>query len=151
MRSKANKLVQISRVPIRVLCKARDYYVKRMLNFAGSGRVGYGSIGGATAQLPRSFSVNSSRAVDDEEFKELLRLLSAKGIRDVETFLRCRGNDRRSYSKGCSGMRRSYSVGVGKMGRIDEDKACSFREDDEEDVEAHLILRSRSHAVRRKF
>ncbi|KAF2320820.1 hypothetical protein GH714_031036 [Hevea brasiliensis] len=149
MRSKANKLsklVQITRAPIRVVCKARDFYVKSMLNFAG-----YGGIGGGTAQLPKSFSVNSSRAVDDdEEFKKLLRLLSAKGISEVETYLHCRQDDGRSYSKGSSGMKRSYSVGVGKIGRIDEDRACSFREDDN-DAQANLYLRSRSHAVRRKF
>ncbi|KAJ9159377.1 hypothetical protein P3X46_024886 [Hevea brasiliensis] len=132
MRSKANKLsklVQITRAPIRVVCKARDFYVKSMLNFAGSGKAGYGGIGGGTAQLPKSFSVNSSRAVDDdEEFKKLLRLLSAKGISQVETYLHCRQDDGRSYSKGSSGMKSSYSVGVGKIGRIDEDRACSFRE-----------------------
>lgn len=145
--------MQITRAPIRVLCKARDLYVKSMLNFAGSGRVGHGSIGGGTAQLPKSFSVNSSRAVvDDKEFKKLLRLVSAKGISDVETYLRCRGGDRRSYGIESSGMRRSYSVGVGKIGRIDEDRACSFREedDDEDDAEADLYPRSGSYAVRRK-
>ncbi|KAF2320806.1 hypothetical protein GH714_030960 [Hevea brasiliensis] len=88
MRSnKLSKLVQITRAPIRVVCKARDFYVKSMLNFAGSGKAGYGGIGGGTAQLPKSFSVNSSRAVDDdEEFKKLLRLLSAKDSQ-LESFL----------------------------------------------------------------
>ncbi|KAF2320819.1 hypothetical protein GH714_031034 [Hevea brasiliensis] len=82
--------MQICRAPIRVLCKAKDFYVKSMLEFAGSGRVGYGSIGGAAVQLPKSFSVNSSRAVEDQEFKEHLQLLSAKGISEVETYLPCR-------------------------------------------------------------
>ncbi|KAJ9159372.1 hypothetical protein P3X46_024881 [Hevea brasiliensis] len=154
IRSKANKvskLVQMTRAPIRVMCKARDFYVKSMLKFAGSGKVGYGGIGGGTAQLPKSFSVNSSRAVDDdEEFKKLLRLLSAKGISELESYLHCREGDGRSYSQGSNGMKRSYSVGVGKIGRIDEDRACSFREDDN-DAKANLYPRSRSHALRRKF
>ncbi|ESR36011.1 hypothetical protein CICLE_v10029735mg [Citrus x clementina] len=37
-------------------------------------------------------------------------------------------------------MRKSYSVGVGKIGRIDEDKACSFEEN-------LLYPRSKSHAI----
>ncbi len=52
IRSKANKvskLVQMTRAPIRVMCKARDFYVKSMLKFAGSGKVGYAGIGGGTA------------------------------------------------------------------------------------------------------
>ncbi|KAJ9128480.1 hypothetical protein P3X46_034967 [Hevea brasiliensis] len=154
IRSKANevsKLVQMTRAPISVMCKARNFYVKSMLKFAGSGEVGYGGIGGGTAQLPKSFSVNPSSAVDDEEeFKKLLRLLSAKGISELETYLHCRESDGRSYSKGSSGMKRSYSFGIGKTGRIDGDRACSFREDDN-DAKANLYPRSRSHAVRRKF
>ncbi|KAJ9159379.1 hypothetical protein P3X46_024888 [Hevea brasiliensis] len=122
-----------------------------MLKFAGSGEVGYGGIGGVTAQLRKSFSVNPSSAVDDEEeFKKLLRLLSAKGISELETYLHCRESDGRSYSKGSSGMKRSYSFGVGKTGRIDGDRACSFRKNDN-DAKANLYPRSRSHAVRRKF
>ncbi|KAF2320805.1 hypothetical protein GH714_030958 [Hevea brasiliensis] len=89
IRSKANKvskLVQMTRAPIRVMCKARDFYVKSMLKFAGS-------------------------VDDDEEFKKLLRLLSAKGISELETNLHCREGDGRSHSKGSSGMKRSYSLG----------------------------------------
>ncbi|KAF2320815.1 hypothetical protein GH714_031016 [Hevea brasiliensis] len=109
-----------------------------MRSKANKCKVGYGGIGGGTAQLPKSFSVNSSRAVDDdEEFKKLQRLLSAKGISEVETYLHCRQGDGRSYSEGSSWLKRSYSVGVGKIGRIDEDRACSFREDDN-DAQANL-------------
>ncbi|KAM1233677.1 hypothetical protein ACFX2J_003358 [Malus domestica] len=43
---------------------------------------------------------------------------------------------------------RGYSVGL-KMGRIDDETACSFRED-EVDVKADLYPRSRSYAVRRR-
>ncbi|KDP44540.1 hypothetical protein JCGZ_16373 [Jatropha curcas] len=136
MKRKANKiskLMQITRAPIRILCKARDFYVNGMLDLSNSGKVGYGSAGsGAGApHLPRSFSVNSSKAMNDEEFKQLLQLFS------------CEKDD-------FCGMKRSYTVRVGKIGRIDEDKPCSFREDDNEGA-ASLYPKSRSHVVRRKL
>ncbi|KAJ9159255.1 hypothetical protein P3X46_024772 [Hevea brasiliensis] len=91
--------------------------MKNMLDFASSARVSYGSIAGGTAQLPKSFSINSSREID--------------------------------ATKGSSGMRRSYSVGVGKIGRIDKE-ACPFREDDN-DAKTNLYPRCRGHAIRREF
>jgi hypothetical protein len=42
---------------------------------------------------------------------------------------------------------RSYSVGVGKIGRIDEDRPCSFREDDNLKADWYI---SKSHAISRK-
>ncbi|KDP44535.1 hypothetical protein JCGZ_16368 [Jatropha curcas] len=134
MRGKANKkskLMQITRAPIRILCKARDLYVKGMLDFADSGKVGYGSTGSGGLHLPKSFSVNSSStAMKDEELKQLVQLFS------------CKQGD-------LCGMGRSYSVGVGKIGRIDEDRTCSFREDDNDGMDSSY-LRNRSHVVRRK-
>ncbi|KDP44537.1 hypothetical protein JCGZ_16370 [Jatropha curcas] len=130
MKSKANKFMQIARAPIRILCKARDFYVKGMLDLSNSGKVGYGTAGSGASQLPKSFSVNSSKAMNDEEFKQLLQLFS------------CKQDD-------FCGMKRSYTVRVGKIGRIDEDRPCSFREDDNDGV-VSLYPRSRSHAVGRK-
>ncbi|XP_025013659.2 uncharacterized protein LOC112535315 [Ricinus communis] len=151
MRSKPNKLsklVQITKAPIRILCKARDFYVKGILGFANSGNVGCGSIGGGATDLPKSYSVNSLRDVDDEEFKKLLRLLSEKGTETESYMQSSEQGDWRSCSRKASAMRRNYSVGVGKIGRIDEGRACSFREE-EDDVNGNSYSRSRSHAVRR--
>lgn len=50
------------------------------------------------------------------------------------------------YSNGMA--MRSYSVGIGKIGKIEEEKPCSFREDDEDD-KVDVFPRSRSHAVAR--
>lgn len=50
------------------------------------------------------------------------------------------------YSNGMA--MRSYSVGIGKIGKIEEEKPCSFREDDEDD-KVDVFPRSRSHAVTR--
>ncbi|XP_050210082.1 uncharacterized protein LOC126660559 [Mercurialis annua] len=140
MRTKANKLskfMQITKSPIKFFCKARDFYVKNIFDIADSGKLGHGSLGGGTTKLPKSFSVNSSRKVDDEEFRQLLRLLSKK---DSEIEL------------SNAMMRRSYSVGIGKIGRIDEERACSFKEEDEEDgINGSLFSRSRSYANTSKF
>ncbi|KDP44541.1 hypothetical protein JCGZ_16374 [Jatropha curcas] len=129
MRSKENKmskLMQITRSPIRILCKARDFYVKGMLDFADSGKVGYVSAGGGAGapHFPKNFTVNSSKTMNDEELKHLQQLVS------------------REQGDLC-GMKRSYSVAVGKLGRIDEDRPCSFREDDNGRV-ANLYPRSKS-------
>jgi hypothetical protein len=45
---------------------------------------------------------------------------------------------------------RSYSVGIGKIGKIDEEKPCSFREDDGDNINVDVCPRSRSQAVTRK-
>ncbi|KAB5541226.1 hypothetical protein DKX38_014200 [Salix brachista] len=49
------------------------------------------------------------------------------------------------YSNGMAAMR-SYSVGIGKIGKIDEEKPCSFREDEEDD-KVDVCPRSRSQAA----
>ncbi|WCJ18027.1 hypothetical protein M5689_000409 [Euphorbia peplus] len=126
MRSKASKqskFIQITKVPIKILCKARDIYVKGLLGFSN---VSYGStgMGGGVARLPKSLSVNSSIEVNEAEFRQLMRLKSKQKSEDV------------------NGMKTSYVIGLGKIGTINEDRACSFR--------TEIDLRSRSHAVRRK-
>ncbi|ESR36005.1 hypothetical protein CICLE_v10029661mg [Citrus x clementina] len=88
-----------------------------------------------STRLPKSYSVNSTRAWDDEEdFSQLLRAASTK-IMEGKVQL--------------NGMARSYSVNVGKIGIIEEDRPCAFVEDA---VKADLLYpRSRSHAVKRNF
>ncbi|WCJ18029.1 hypothetical protein M5689_000411 [Euphorbia peplus] len=142
MRSKANKIAKLTKASIKILCKARDVYVKGLLGFSGVGN-GSTGIGGGIARLPKSFSVNSSMEVDEEELRRLLRLKSQKES-ETRSFTR---KDVELYSTDCNGMKRSYSVGLGKIGKIEEDRACSFRED-VIDVN-NLYPRSKSHAFRR--
>ncbi|KAL9415349.1 hypothetical protein AB3S75_043608 [Citrus x aurantiifolia] len=126
MRGKAQKqtkLMKICKAPIQILCKARDFYVKGMNELAAP-----------AVSLSKSYSVNSIKAVDDEDFRQLLR---AASTRIVDGKLQP------------NGMARSYSVSVGKIGRIEEDKPCAFVEDA---VKANLLYpRSRSRAVKRNF
>ncbi|GLT98107.1 hypothetical protein SLE2022_156290 [Rubroshorea leprosula] len=142
MRSKGNKkskLMKIILAPIKVLSKARDFYVKGMDDWAS--RLGNGGVMGGpgvqVSQLPKSFSFKSSRSSDgDEELRELLRSASKRAMECKE-----RQETNVRERAGMQGMR-SYSVGIGKIGKIDEDKPCSF----EEDV---VYPRSRSCAVKR--
>ncbi|XP_007042679.2 PREDICTED: uncharacterized protein LOC18608112 [Theobroma cacao] len=142
---KQSKLMKIVCSPIRLLSKARAFYVKNIEECAG----GVGRGGGvvcpappAASRLHKSFSVNSSKASDDEEFRQLLRAASKRGI---DSKVQSSGMKRTTAGSGGMGMR-SYSVGIGKIGRIDEDKPCSF---EEEEIDAMLYPRSRSYAARR--
>ncbi|XVE49352.1 hypothetical protein DITRI_Ditri01bG0076600 [Diplodiscus trichospermus] len=153
---KQSKLTKIICSPIRILSKARDFYIRSIQDCAG--RVGYG--GGVAcpgpkgaSRLPKSSSVNSSMASDDEEFRQLLCAASKRGIESkVEQKVQQQSRMKQGnvgYG-GNMGMR-SYSVGVGKIGRIDEDKPCSFEEDEVDAMADLLYPRSRSHAVRRNI
>ncbi|KAH6784728.1 hypothetical protein C2S52_009687 [Perilla frutescens var. hirtella] len=114
MRSKRvgsqSKFMSYLKIPIRALARARDLYVQSLM--AGGGHVSYGNaMGCPTPSLPRSMSVKSG-----------FRSADAKFI--IEPELR--------RSKSCGGgvsmARRSKTVA---FGRIDEEKAFEFGEDDD--------------------
>jgi hypothetical protein len=142
---KQSKLVYFALTPIRILKKATDFYMKSMEDFAG--RVGYGGAVGGQAgvtRLPKSFSVNSSHSSDDEDSSRLLRSVSRRNV-DMH---RQQVVIRQSNMGGNGMGMRSCSVGLGKIGRIDEDMPCYF-EEDEINVKAELYPRSKSYAVQR--
>ncbi|XP_020425360.1 uncharacterized protein LOC18767587 [Prunus persica] len=163
---KQSKLMYIICAPIRTLTKARNFYMRGLEDYAG--KVGYGGgVSGYTASqvphLPKSFSVNSSSSSDNEDLRQLLRTASSrKSNAEKESTVKSEGNSdmhRRPIVKQAAqpigrqqtmnGMGiRSYSVGM-KMGRIDEEMACSF-EEDEVNVKADFYPRSRSYAVKRR-
>ncbi|KAA8537868.1 hypothetical protein F0562_027552 [Nyssa sinensis] len=107
-------------------------------------RVNYSSMvggpGGQLSGLPKSFSVSSSRSNDSEDFRELIRAASTRSLANrVELDMHMQQQMRRSTAVGMGSteaMPRSCSVG---MGRIDEDKACDFGEDDNINVKAELF------------
>ncbi|KAL6270665.1 hypothetical protein ACE6H2_027576 [Prunus campanulata] len=163
---KQSKLMYIICAPIRTLTKARNFYMRGLEDYAG--KVGYGGgVSGYTAsqvpRLPKSFSVNSSSTSDDEDLRQLLRTASSrKSNAEKESNVKLEGNSDmhrrpivrqaaqpigRQQTMNGMGMR-SYSVGL-KMGRIDEEMACSF-EEDEANVKADFYPRSRSYAVKRR-
>lgn len=149
-----NRFMGIITIPIRVLTKARDFYIQSLTDC--SGKIGYGanSTVGFSGPLPRSFSVNSSRSDDGEDFAELLRVASTKSlgnrIAQMDTFSRqqlvMKLQPVMHGMGGSKGVPRSCSVG---MGKIDEDKACDFGECKVVDPckKGVLYPRSKSYAV----
>ncbi|XP_062020691.1 uncharacterized protein LOC133737080 [Rosa rugosa] len=163
--TKQSKLMRFISSPIRSLTKAKNFYMKSLEDCAA--KVGYGGggagVGGYTAsqvpQLPRSFSGNSSSSNDDEDLRQLLRTASSKKNNDAEkrdnkvagSEMHRRGRPnvsiRQPTMNNAMGMR-SYSVGL-KMGRIDEERASTF-EEDEVDVKADFYTRNRSYGVNKR-
>ncbi|XP_058081573.1 uncharacterized protein LOC131229589 [Magnolia sinica] len=127
-----SKLARCVRAPIRVLCRARDFYVKSMTDYAG--RVHCGA-----TTLPKSFSVGSSRRSDDEDLRTLMRIASQRSQRENEE-----KPVRATHTVASKGLPKSFSVG---MGKIDEETPCDFEEDVKVDSAAVLYPRSRSYAV----
>ncbi|BFG42121.1 hypothetical protein CerSpe_283950 [Prunus speciosa] len=164
---KQSKLMYIICAPIRTLTKARNFYMRGLEDYAGKVGYGGGGVSGCTAsqvpRLPKSFSVNSSSSSDDEDLRQLLRTASSrKSNAEKASKVKSEGNSDmhgrpivrqaaqpigRQQTMNGMGMR-SYSVGL-KMGRIDEEMACSF-EEDEANVKADFYPRSRSYAVKRR-
>ncbi|GLT72289.1 hypothetical protein SLA2020_442390 [Shorea laevis] len=104
--------------------------------------------------LPKSFSVSSSRCGDDEDFRELIRAASARTSVDridMDLILKQQATQSAmSTTAGSKGLPKSASVG---MGKIDEDRPCDFEEVgvDGRDVKANLFYpRSRSYAVTKR-
>ncbi|KAK2976938.1 hypothetical protein RJ640_018621 [Escallonia rubra] len=112
--------------------------------FDCSGRIGEGSVVGGCA-LPQMTRLCSFKQMDDEDLRALIRVVSTRNLRSkVERDL----GRQVEWQKPATGARvvgRSYSVGVGKIGRIDEDLPCDFVE-----VEGNKNIvypRCRSYAV----
>lgn len=155
MKAKAshqNKFMKILSIPIRALAKARDFYVKSMNNYADKVHYGAGpGWGSAPYSVPRSFSTNSARSSDEDDFKELMRAASTNTLGkriDLNAALsgasKSNSSTTRSQSQSHEAMQqqqqqqqhgngingkvirrvpRSASVG---MAKIEEDKPCEF-------------------------
>ncbi|XP_015900488.3 uncharacterized protein LOC107433686 [Ziziphus jujuba] len=144
-----NRLMRIITIPIRVLSKAKDMYVRGMNS---AERMGYGSMGvpdGQFTSLPKSFSCRSSRLNENDDFSELIRAASARsyGSRiDVDAILRQQVMRQTTTKTGSKVLPKCSSVG---MGKIDEDSPCDFG-DDGGNLKADLFPRSRSYAVTKR-
>lgn len=167
MKAKAshqNKFMKILTIPIRALAKARDFYVKSMNNYADKVHYGAGpGWGSAPYSVPRSFSTNSARSSEEDDFKELMRAASTNTLGkriDLNAALagasKANSSTTRSQSQshtevqqqhgnngnGINGkvirrVPRSASVG---MAKIEEDKPCEFVGDVEiSNVNGHNI------------
>ncbi|KAK9079541.1 hypothetical protein SSX86_001213 [Deinandra increscens subsp. villosa] len=127
-RSSQNKpilIVRIIKTPIQALCKARDIYIKGMNNFSttytrpmmtneDASRI-------ITKQLPRSLSTSMLYSKDQSGGSG-----SEISMVDIRRYIRQNPNYQLRSSASRKGVPRSCSVG---MGRIDEDRVSSFRND----------------------
>ncbi|KAL9417673.1 hypothetical protein AB3S75_040625 [Citrus x aurantiifolia] len=142
MKSKEKKkttFMQIMSSPVLLLRNARDSYINSFNGCAND--VGRGGVVVCpvphVSHVPKNFSYGSSKSRDDEKLREMLRQATCKRIIGREVGLNLQ---RQTEVIEATTMRKSYSVGVGKIGRIDEDKPCSFEEN-------LSYPRSKSHAI----
>ncbi|KAL5706700.1 hypothetical protein ACHQM5_024833 [Ranunculus cassubicifolius] len=135
-----SKFTKCIKAPFRVLCKARDFYVRSLTDC--SGQMSYGGAVGQGNNLPRSYSVTSStRSNDDEDLRELIREASQKGlVAQLEMEIRKQRQQQPTFT---NKLPRSFTVGIG---RIDEDKVYDF-EDEYTVVSKPELLYPRSKSV----
>ncbi|GAB4839284.1 hypothetical protein Ancab_028811 [Ancistrocladus abbreviatus] len=157
-----SKIMRIIAMPIRLLAKARDFYVNSMNNYADGGCYGGAALGPMTGDpLPRSFSVSSTRSDGSDDLSDLVRAASTKVLLERIDLSCLEQREKQGQLKGAAataavGLKRvprSASVG---MAMIDEEKASDFEENDgdrnvnlkKEKKKKHgLFGRSRSYAV----
>ncbi|XP_047983176.1 uncharacterized protein LOC125223913 [Salvia hispanica] len=118
-----NRFVRIITTPYRALCKARDFYVRNMLDCANSNAIGLQSSGQGGPALPRSFSTSSSSASrdDDADFRELVRAASARTA-GLDAYI---NQEERKARPGPGRALPPRSASVA-MGRIDEERPSGF-------------------------
>ncbi|KAH9712318.1 hypothetical protein KPL71_020006 [Citrus sinensis] len=147
-----NKLSRYLKAPVKMLIKARDFYIRSItacsdsVVFSSAGGVPIGSVN----TLPRSYSTNSSRSSrGDEDFRELVRANSMKILASQNQIghLEFHRTKNQAAAAGKNHMLRSNSSAA--IGRIDEDKPCDF-EDDLQMKPAVVFPRSKSYAVSRR-
>ncbi|KAJ4848178.1 hypothetical protein Tsubulata_045046, partial [Turnera subulata] len=168
-KAKQNKFIRVVKTPVRVLCKARDMYVKGMTNYS-TVMVNYGHSskssspagdGQYLAALPRSMSAVPIRCNnnDSEDFRELVRAASVRSlghlsesdmkqlmVMHLEKQQQPLLGSHESIIASSKKLPKSCSVGMGFLGRIDEDKAFDEEVNEGSDGKPELYPRSRSYA-----
>ncbi|KAL6573062.1 hypothetical protein OROHE_002538 [Orobanche hederae] len=136
---KQSRLIRFVNVPIRVLARGRDLFVKNLTGFGGP--IAYGNAMGCPTphipSVPRSPSAYSDHRLAEEELRDLIRLGSTRRLEQPE--LR---RSRSTVPLGSGGM--APSVPRSKtvvFGRIDEEK--SYDNGEEDDI--MLLGRARSY------
>nr|XP_043617740.1 uncharacterized protein LOC122589506 [Erigeron canadensis] len=131
-------IIWIIKTPIRVLCKAKDYYIKGITNFSTNYNrpmmIFEEPNRSCNTQLPRSFSatmLSDNRNVSDQPSGGLIRASSTSvtqiSIADIERYvLQKQNQELQSSVSSRKVVARNCSVA---MVRIDEDRANSFRDD----------------------
>ncbi|KAK9166011.1 hypothetical protein Scep_001202 [Stephania cephalantha] len=130
-----------------------DMYVRSMTQCAGrtSHTAAMGMGAGPVSSFPRSFSASSSRrSGEDEDLRDLIRAASQKGLmNNIELEIRQQQQQQQQQQKrSSSALPRSFTVGIG---RIDEEKACEFEEEESEVVKPRVLYpRSKTYAAAKR-
>ncbi|KDP41598.1 hypothetical protein JCGZ_16005 [Jatropha curcas] len=151
MRAKGHnqsKFMKIVTIPIKVLGKARDLYVNSMSSCAA--RTSYSHCTSLpNGNLLKSYSMGSSMSNDNDDYRELIRAASVRSLghkNEIDMVLQQmkQASTKQQLPKSCS-------VGMGFMGRIDEEKPGMEEEGSvdgsKKGTKADLYPRSRSYAV----
>ncbi|KAK8673914.1 hypothetical protein V6N13_112223 [Hibiscus sabdariffa] len=145
MSKKGSKASRYLKAPMKILIKAREFYIKSMTEYWN--QIGYGSVMGCptpTGQLntlPRSSSASvfpTRQSSSDGNWKKLIRAASTSRLGNNVQLEILKPQQARQ-----SPRTRNHSLGIG---RIDEDKPCEFEEDDFK-VKTDVFPRSRRLAV----
>ncbi|KAJ6344857.1 hypothetical protein OIU76_006403 [Salix suchowensis] len=152
---KESTLKKILKVPLRVLARAMDFYMKGMAEYSDQVCVMSCPTGNFN-NMPRSYSVSSTNPNHlDDDHRDLLRAASTGsnlGSRNKKINANVPARQQYSHTKSATrvgdNMPRSHSVPP--IGRIDEETPCDF---DEEDVKvmSSVCPRSRSYAVSKRI
>ncbi|KAG6784436.1 hypothetical protein POTOM_010129 [Populus tomentosa] len=121
--------MRVVAIPVRLLCKARDVYVKSIIDC--STRMGYGhSMALPTGQyppLPWSFGIGSSRCNDNEDYRKLVRAASARSLgqrNEIEMFIQQLRLQQSSIMVGSKMfLPKSCGVGMGIIGLMETNHA----------------------------
>lgn len=84
-------------------------------------------------------SVSSSKEFYDDDLQDLMQMLSSKNGAGAKVDVDAEGN---LVWKKPRVLDSSYSMGVGRIGRIDENESCSFNE-----MDAHKKMIRRSYSL----
>lgn len=146
-RKKQPKIMYYLSAPLRLFSSFREFYTNTLCDCGRIGHVGQmASYVTLPHQLSHSeFSRSSSfkESKDIEELRELIRVMTLKNTTKNRTNTDHQRKLKAIVDNGRSG--RSYSVGVGKIGRIDEDAPCDFVE--VVDINKSAYPRCRSYAL----
>ncbi|KAJ6722239.1 hypothetical protein OIU74_006940 [Salix koriyanagi] len=139
---KESTLKKILKVPLRVLARAMDFYMKGMAEYSDQVCVMSCPTGNFN-NMPRSYSVSSTNPNHlDDDHRDLLRAASTRsnlGSRNKKINVDVPARQQCSHTKSATrvgdNMPRSHSVPP--IGRIDEETPCDF---DEEDVKSKRLI-----------
>nr|GEZ63375.1 hypothetical protein [Tanacetum cinerariifolium]GEZ65626.1 hypothetical protein [Tanacetum cinerariifolium] len=155
--SNKNLMMKIITSPYRVLCKAKDFYVRSITDCSNGATYGMTSMS-TPNPLSRNSSTSSYYSNASEDLRELIRANSTASMRDVnisradlDMYIKQHMMNKQSSLPVMGSKRVPRSVSVG-MARIDEDAPVSSFGDDEvmgTKVKSDHVMfpRSKSHAV----